>query len=162
MIQISLCATLLLLYTNILTLGYSTVCRYYYHKWACDYFLCDRWCFYFVNVQLSMVNSNTVNRVLTCCVPYILTHAESSVFKSFRVHIYDPFSKTRKSLELKTAQEQLAGIPCKMSKDEQKQISNKKVTLILPLTFFWKSTAQIINCYYIVFKLIRNVWIDSN
>ena len=67
---------------------------------------------------------------------HILTHAESSVFKSFRVHIYDPFSKTRKSLELKTVQEQLAGIPCKMSKDEQKRISNQKVTSILPLTFF--------------------------
>ena len=65
-----LCATLLLLYTNILTLGYSMYCRYYYHKWACDYFLCDRWCFYFVNVRLFMVNSNTVNRVLTCCVPH--------------------------------------------------------------------------------------------
>ena len=71
---------------------------------------------------------------------HILTHAESSVFKSFRVHIYDPFSKTRKSLELKTVQEQLAGIPCKMSKDEQKRISNKKVTLILSLTLFWQST----------------------
>ena len=66
----------------------------------------------------------------------ILTHAEFSVFKSFRVHIYDPFSKTRKSFELKTVQEQLAGIPCKMSKDEQKRMSNKKVTSILPLTFF--------------------------
>ena len=41
---------------------------------------------------------------------HILTHAESSVFKSFRVHIYDPFSKTRKRFELKTVQEQLAGI----------------------------------------------------
>ena len=65
-----LCATLLLLYTNILTLGYSMYCRYYYHKWACDYFLCNRWCFYFVNIRLIMVNSNTVNRVLTCCVPH--------------------------------------------------------------------------------------------
>ena len=65
----------------------------------------------------------------------ILAHAQIVIFKSSRIHIYDPFSKTRKSLELKTVQEQLADIPRKMSKDEEKRISNKKVTLILPLTF---------------------------
>ena len=66
----------------------------------------------------------------------ILTHAEFSIFESFRVHIYDPFSKTRKSFELKTVQEQRANIPYKISKDEQKRISSNKVTSILPLSFF--------------------------
>ena len=106
-----LCATLLLLYTNILTLGYSMYCRYYYHKWACDYFLCGRWCFYFVNVRLFTLNLNNSQSCVRLAVFRILTHAQISVFKGSRIHIYNPFSKTRQSFELKNTQKQLAGIP---------------------------------------------------
>ena len=66
----------------------------------------------------------------------IITHAQILIFKGSRIHIYDPFSKTRKSFELKTVQEQRANIPYKISKDEQKRISSNKVTSILPLSFF--------------------------
>ena len=90
---------------------------------------------------------------------HILTHAEFSIFESFRVHVYDPFSKTRKSFELKTVQEQRANIPYKISKDEQKRISSNKVTSILPLSFFLAvhGTTQYLNFLKIVLKAISLV-----